>query len=388
MIFDLYTWSVIIFAIILAVYVYFDRRKFERQSIVLLRRTQRGKSSIIRLGTKYRRFFKHLGTIGVIVGFAASIFVIYTLIENIAKSLSTPATAGLAFVLPSPSATPIMAPGVLAVPFWYWIIAIALLVIVHEGLHGIMSVMEKIKIKSLGWGLLAVIPLAFVEPDEKKLQKKSFMSQQRVFAAGSFANFLLAGVSILILTVAFSGIFAVQGAGFQYLITDLPAAEANLTGVIVGINDHQISNAKDLTNVLSKIGPDQDVEIHTKIPTETSIEDKIYKIKTVSDPDNETNDRGFIGISKVGDAKLLRPDLIPYVGFIDFSHGLLFFLFLINLGVGLANLLPIKPLDGGRMWEIVFQRISKKHARKITHSVGWVTLLLIIMNFVIPNLKF
>src|SRR3989338_10400252 len=170
---DPYILSIIIFIIIVAVIVVRDRKKFERQAIILLRRTQKGKNSITRLGRKFPRFWKGLGTLGAVLGFAGSIYIIIQFLEILVRNLfnitqGKVAAQSLAFVLPTPTATAISTTGLFLVPFWYWIIAIALLVVVHEGMHGILSAAEKIKLKSLGWGLLLIIPLAFVEPEDRK----------------------------------------------------------------------------------------------------------------------------------------------------------------------------------------------------------------------------
>lgn len=380
---DPYLLSVVIFAFLLAIYVYHDRKKFERQSVVLLRRTTRGRKAIIRIAESHLKFWKTLGDLGVFICFAASIFVVYQLIENLLKAVTVAKTAGLLILLPSPTATATTGPGFLAVPFWYWIIAIGMLVVVHEGFHGVMSVVGKVKIKSLGWGLLAVIPLAFVEPDEKRLQKKSFFVQQRVFAAGSLANFILAVVSLVILSFGFLWAYSGSGVAFQSQIKDSPAAEVNLTGVIVQIDNFPIKNTEDLSKALAQAGPNKDIEIKTKIVSENKIEDKTYKLTTIAEP-NTTSNKGFMGISRVGDAKIIKQSLLPYSGPIVFFEGLFYFLFLINLGVGMANLLPIKPLDGGRMWEALLKRVSSKHHKKALKILGWSTLLLMIGNFIIP----
>ena len=381
---DPYLISVLVFVVLLVVYVYRARKKFERQSILLLRRTTRGRNFIIRLAERHPVFWQHVGTGGVFVGFGASIFVFYTLISNLITAATTKGGAGLAFLIPSPVSTATIGPGFLAVPFWYWIIAIALLVVVHEGLHGVMSIVGRVKIKSLGWGLLAVIPLAFVEPDEKKLQKKGFFVQQRVFAAGSLANFILAVISLFILSFGFLWAYGAQGVGFQGYIKDYPAASVNLTGIIVGIDDHQIKNTDDLSTALTKIGPEKEILIKTKVVKENTIESKEYKLKTVGEP-NSTSSKAFIGIGGVSDAKIIKNGLLPYSGIILFFQGLFFFLFIINLGVGMANLLPLKPLDGGRMWEVLLQKVTRKHSRKIVNGLGWITLLLIIANFIVPQ---
>jgi len=451
---DFYLLSVIIFAIILAVIFFLDRKNVKRESILLLRRTKRGKESLIRLGTRFPRFWKVVGIIGVAAGFIISGYTFLWLIGNSVNIMTSGAAeASFMFVLPSASPEANMGPGYLAVPFWYWIISIGLLIVVHEGFHGIMAAMEKVRIKSLGWGLLAVIPLAFVEPDEEELQKKSASSQLRVFAAGSFANFLLAGVCLLIGATVFSGMVVPTGVAYQGVFADYPAEEVNLTGMIIRIDDYDIRTTDDLSIALREIGHNKTVTIYTL----TEDGEESFTLKTAAQPEvgyapdawtdvvlnmeqyvpgttefagwvsgSQSNDwastkyeisfweytkenyhglaekadqkiaelnvklqgfqqSGFIGISQVSTVAEVADEYKAYSGAIGFFSGLLFFIILINLGVGVANLLPIKPLDGGRMWDIVFKKyFPDARARSLTKALSLFTFLILIINFVFP----
>jgi membrane-associated protease RseP (regulator of RpoE activity) len=90
---------------------------------------------------------------------------------------------------------------------------------------------------------------------------------------------------------------------------------------------------------------------------------------------------GFIGILGVYDSAELKPGLEAYTEPINFIEGLMFFMFLINIGVGTFNMLPIGPLDGGRMWGIVFQKISKKHAKAMLSIATWIIIAIIVADF-------
>lgn len=380
--------SIVIFILILAVMVYRDRRNFKRESILLLRRTQTSRNFIVRLGNRFPRFWKGLGTVSAIVGIFVSIWALLLLIQlTVNNFFAETATPGLALLLPSPTPQTIVIPGVIAAPFWYWIIAIALLVVVHEGLHGIMAAMEKVKIKSLGWGLLAIIPLAFVEPDEKALEKRGSWPQLRVFSAGSFANFLLAGVSILITVSVFAPMFTPGGVAYQGLIVGYPAAQVNMTGVIVGIDNHTISSLEDLDMILTEIGPGKEITIHTMLFEDGEREFLEFTLVTAENPDNESSDKGFIGIGSVSGFMDLKEGLRSQAGVINFFLGLLYFLVLINLGVGIANLLPLLPLDGGKMWYVVFRRFVPKHSKKLIYYLSYVTLVVLIMAFALPIVR-
>ena len=56
---------------------------------------------------------------------------------------------------------------------------------------------------------------------------------------------------------------------------------------------------------------------------------------------------------------------------------------IINIGVGAFNLLPIKPLDGGRMWEIFLEKAGKKHAKGVLRVVSYLALFLVLFNLLV-----
>ncbi|MBN2042871.1 MAG: site-2 protease family protein [Candidatus Aenigmarchaeota archaeon] len=461
---DFYAVSVLIFVIILAVIVYRDRKKFTRDSIFLLRKTQTGRKFLTNLSDRFPRFWKHVGTIGVVVSLIGSLYGFVLLLNLFVKSIfAERAVGGMAVLLPTPTASPIIAPGVLGVPFWYWIISIALLVVVHEGSHGIQAIRAKVPIKSLGWGILLIIPLAFVEPDEKMLQKKKSLHQLRVFGAGSFANFVLAGVILVILAVVSSNIMVASGVQYYGLIQNYSAFENNMTGKIVSLNGIPVMDDRDLSEALEITGVGRKVqvvtfngttestyEIETRKPPEyeyvpnfdenvmIGMEHLIPGITDVSESfgkslnaiggaetydswsslsmqitkweyirENypalrqrsdsklrelnvkllERSEPGYIGIYGVSVDYEVIDSLKPYEEPVLFTNGLLFFVFLINLGVGIANMLPVKPLDGGRMWEIIFRRFSKRHYKTMTKALGYITFFLIIAAFAMPFIK-
>ena len=59
----------------------------------------------------------------------------------------------------------------------FGIIALITVMVVHEFGHGIISRVEGVKIKSIGVLFLAVLPGAFVEPDEEDIQKSKRISK-------------------------------------------------------------------------------------------------------------------------------------------------------------------------------------------------------------------
>ncbi|HLF55126.1 MAG TPA: hypothetical protein VI612_05405, partial [Candidatus Nanoarchaeia archaeon] len=66
------------------------------------------------------------------------------------------------------------AKGVFYVPFLHWFLSIFIILIVHEGMHGVMARVYGLPVKNSGLvvlgALVPLIPGAFVEPDEEKLR--------------------------------------------------------------------------------------------------------------------------------------------------------------------------------------------------------------------------
>jgi len=61
--------------------------------------------------------------------------------------------------------------------------------------------------------------------------------------------------------------------------------------------------------------------------------------------------------------------------------GLLNWLIILNLGIGLFNLIPIGPIDGGRMMHLVLLKVFKngEKANRVWHSISLVFLLIVLV---------
>ena len=56
---------------------------------------------------------------------------------------------------------------------------------------------------------------------------------------------------------------------------------------------------------------------------------------------------------------------------------------MLNLGIGLFNLLPLKPLDGGYMLEILLSyKMSEKHYKPIVNALSAVMAMIIVFSIV------
>src|SRR3989344_6620824 len=189
--------AAVLFVIALAIFVYIKRKNLETKQVIpyfiyfSMYKTKLGLSLMDSISKKYRKIVMSLGYFGILVGFIGMAIICYALINNLYTLFTEPeATSGVGLVLP------FKGKGIFYVPFFYWIISIFVIAVVHEFSHGLIARAHNLKVKSSGFAFLAivipVIPAAFVEPDEKALRKRPHKEQLSVFAAGPLANIVTA----------------------------------------------------------------------------------------------------------------------------------------------------------------------------------------------------
>jgi len=324
---------------------------------------------------------KGLSFLGVLIGFLGMILIVIELLKNTVYLLIKPGIApGIQPVLP------FEAKGVFFVPFIYWILAIFIIAGVHEFSHGLIARAYKIKIKSSGVAFLGVIfpliPAAFVEPEEKQLLKKSLKAQLSVFAAGPFANIITAGIVILLIihvAAPISGVaFDTNGVEVVDIVADGPFAQAGVKeGEIIHKMEHtKIDSVKNFTKALTKYKAGDIVVIKT---TESA-----YAVQLGSHPQNVT--KPYLGIS-TKQFREVKPGFAAKYGLfipkaIEWVSGFLYWLFVLNLGIGLFNLLPLGPIDGGRMVKVILERISPKKGYQIWKYMSLFFFVVILFNIV------
>jgi len=124
----------------------------------------------------------------------------------------------------------LLLPGV-NLPFVEGVIALLVILIVHEGAHAILSRIGKIPVLSSGIVLFGIIPIgAFVEPDEKKLAKLERIKQTRVLVAGSTANL---GASVVFFFLFMGTLFGSEALGLFEM--DIIGDMARFIGVTFGL---------------------------------------------------------------------------------------------------------------------------------------------------------
>ena len=344
---------------------------FEINFPMIMWKTQKLRGFITRISNISPKFWRWFMNVGIFVAFGAMIFITWTLISTLPSVFETPAVSIIIPGVEMPGSS-------IYVPFLYGLIALATVLVVHEFSHGVQAVGEKIPIKSIGLLLFAVIPGAFVEPDEDELKKAKKSSRLRVYAAGSVANMSLALIAIILVSLISAGIphyFAEDGIEVGRVVGDSPCDGILKEGMVLeSIDNHTIKDSKSYVDIVSSYKPGDDVSIKTDQGT--------YSIHLDKNPNNDS--RGFFGIQANKHFKLIDNSLgsIPWVLF-EFLE-LFQWIFMLNLGIGLFNLLPLKPLDGGYMLEILLSyRLSEKYYKPIVNALSVVMAMIIIFTIII-----
>lgn len=337
---------------------------------VIMWKTQKLRGLISRISNFSPTFWRWYMNVGVIVAYIAMIFITWTLISSIPTVFDTPSVS---IVIPGVD----MPGSSIYIPFFYGLVALATVLFVHEFSHGIQAVGEKISIKSIGLLLFIILPGAFVEPDEDEMKKAKRSSRLRVYAAGSVANITLAVIALLIVSLVSSGIphyFAEDGIAIDRIVPDSPSDGILKEGMVLqAIDNQKINDSASYTSAVSSFKPGDNVSVTTDQGT--------YDLTLDKNPNNES--RGFFGI-QANKHFVLTDDSLGPLPWILFELGELFeWIFMLNLGIGLFNLLPLKPLDGGYMLEILLSyKLSEDQYKPIVNSISVIMAMIIVFSLV------
>jgi len=379
--------SLIIFLIVMSIAIFKNRKNLEIQKILFpflyagLFRTGFGIKFMQKISDKYKELIKFLGLCGVGFGFVGMGFIFYSLFQTLYLVISKPSIgSGVALVLPQTTI-----PGIGFLPFWYWLIALTVIVIIHEFSHGIVAKANDLKIKSSGLGFFGIIipaiPLAFVEPDEKKLEKAPDHVKYSVFAAGPMSNIVTALIILLMFQFIFFPLDGIMtepvGMSFDSINESYPSASLPEDFVLSSFNGKEIMNTNDFVYQMQLTRSNDVVNLSDGMNS--------YLITMAEHPDDSS--RAYLGVTSFVDEMRVKDgiDLIAY-NFYKWFRDLFKIIGLFSLIIGLMNLLPLGPVDGGQMMRTLLQRISKDKevAMKRFAFISLLCLLLIVMSFVWP----
>ncbi len=405
---------------------------------ILLVHTEKGKGIIQKIAKK--KFWRYFGNFVIVL--CVFVMVLMMIMLCLSAIIATQIPAKMA---PSPRmliGLPVINP---IIPLWYGLLGLIIALVVHEFSHGILAAFAKIKIKSLGV-LFLILPLgAFVEPDEEELKNVKKIKRCRVYAAGPGMNMIVAFVCALIFSWSFMG--SVSPVHDGVLVTGVEEgspAESILSpgALITSFNDTKIKNIDDFWDAIKLTKEGQTINItiyYNHVFSNRSVTLANRYNYTKNEKDKGT---GYFGITyndvnmlpnvlsrPFSNAKSFKEVLgnsityiaLPLWGLSPFHspitdvyeiHGLWSFLpanafwvlanifywvFWINLMLGLTNALPAVPLDGGYIFKdgadsffgkfIKDAKRREKHVNALCYTVALFILFLIIWQIIGPRLS-
>lgn len=250
----------------------------------------------------------------------------------------------------------LLLPGV-NLPFFEGILALAIVMVVHEGAHAVLTRIAKIPLLSSGIVLFGVIPIgAFVEPDEKKLFRADAHKQTRVLVAGPTANLITAALSFIVLMAFFYSTADMRQGALYVMPPDENGTSALPAGTIVYGIEGQSADSIDFSTF--SLPADTEVGIETNHGTVTRV----------------TNDAGKIGVvfGRLGTETIYSRYPEPALQFFFITLGLVVSL---NFVVGTVNILPVPLFDGYRILDVNIKN------KMLVKAISYTALFFFVLNF-------
>lgn len=374
---------VIAFYTVVFLFVYLNKEKFEIQAkIMALYRTTFGISWMKRVSERYGRLIRGAARVMIWPAFILMVLIsVYLVYTSITLFTEPEALGGVSPVLPG-----VKVPGsAIFLPLWYGIIAIFIVAAVHEFSHGIVAAAHKLKISSTGFFLLGPILGAFVEPDEKRLGKAPHKVQNAIFAAGPIGNILFAVLALcLMLATTQLWMSAAQpfarGVSFNEVVEGFPAAEAGLPANVTftHANGERLYFVSDFSGIMDSLAPGDALMMTSETGSE-------YTIITGEHPEKGSK-AAYVGVSGMK-AHFNKMDTFHDVAFsfLGWFYDLFLWIMILSSGIGLANLLPLGPADGGRMLQLVLHKWrGKEQGNRLWRQVTLFFLVVLVINIFVP----
>lgn len=270
-------------------------------------------------------------------------------------------------VHPSPGVGPLI-PGVslgpFRVPLVEGVVALLIALIVHEGAHGCVALRRGVPVNRAGLVLLGFLPVgAFVDPSEHVFRRKSRSGRLQILAAGPFAN-VFVGVLFSVLVLALSPLASAvldyecsNGLGARVLRVpeaihvDGEAIPSPAHGIlqdgdiVLFVDENRVRCASQLLDALSPFREREENATVSLVVLRNGSELHV----------SVTLNRGYLGVQGV-ETVLPSPPL--WYSAALFLVSLLSWISLVNAMVGIANALPLPPLDGGHMFRAAYPRAA------------------------------
>ncbi len=275
----------------------------------------------------------------------------------------------------------------------YFLLAVPIVLVIHEGAHGIVATLEKIKIKAGGFAVFIALFAGFVEPDEEEFAKAKRMSRLRVIGAGATSNvifsFVIAGLLLfnpsfaLIMPDGIRNVLYSESMGVPIISVE-PGSGAEKAGlqkndIITEINGIHINLPQDFAKVQLKPGDTATVTVTRS--------GQVLQIPVITTPSKEDPHKGMLGIMRAA-LPSYKPVVPYYIHWSPEVFMFLLWLWMLSFFIGIFNMLPLPILDGGKfIHSIIEKRMSEKTLKGTMLSLYVFTLILFGLNIALSALK-
>ena len=342
-----------------------ERHGFELKSYSLVYKNRQVQSVLTKILGRTRRGIRVFADVSVIAGFIMMGFAFWFLLSNVSKFFVEPSEfAELTVLIPGVTLTS-------SASIINFLLSIPIVLVIHEGAHGIVATLEKIKIKTGGFAIFIAMFAGFVEPDEEEFNKAKKISKLRVIGAGATSNVIFAfALGALLLTNPFFAMILPEpllstfydlpeGVLVLSIIENSGAEKAGMLAndIITSINDVQIFSPIDFPI----LNPGETANVSVIRDGQTLD----FSVEIIPSPDDP--ERGLIGIMRDNSFAYK-----PVFNFIEWNNPqlsmFLLWLWMISFFIGIINMLPLPILDGGKFIHTI---IDKKISDNAVNGIMW-----------------
>ena len=364
-----------------------EKHGFEIKPYSLTYKNSQVQLVLTRILGRTRRGIRVFADVSVVAGFIMMGFGFWFLIDNITKFFDRPAEFSELTVL-IPGVTLTSSSSIL-----YFLLSIPIVLVIHEGAHGIVATLEKIRIKTGGFAIFIAMFAGFVEPDDEEFNKSKKISKLRVIGAGATSNVIFAlALGALLLTNPFFAIIlpepirggfyeTPQGVNVLGVMSGGGAEKAGIqvNDIITSINGIPIITPVDFAKI--KLIPGQTVKV-SALRNGISSE---YQVDVMPSPDDPK--KGLIGITRDNSVSYK-----PVLHFIEWNNPaismFLLWLWMISFFIGIINMLPLPILDGGKfIHSIIDKKLSDVMVNRTMWAIYAFTFALFGLNIALSYLK-
>ncbi len=362
-----------------------EKYGFEIKAYSLVYKNKQVNSILIKILSRTKRGIRVFADISVIAGFLMMGFAFWFLGNNVLNYfVAQDDFAELTVLIPGVTLT--SAPAIT-----YFLLSIPIVLVIHEGAHGIVAALEKIRIKTGGFAIFIALFAGFVEPDEEEFDKAKKISKLRVIGAGATSNVLFAFVlGVILLTNPFFAIVLPEP--LLSVFYELPEGVLVLSIIENSGAEKAGMQANDIITSINGIPIFSPVDFPSLNPGETASVTVLRDSQTLEFgvdimPAPEDSERGLIGIMR--DNSFAYKPVMNFIEWNDPNVSMfLLWLWMISFFIGIINMLPLPILDGGKfVHTIIDKRISDNAVNGVMWGIYAFTFVLFGLNIALSYMK-